>query len=325
MKHLFFLALFLVFFSVDSFAQIGFLQGTQALISRDQTAECCSGNNYTLALAESTTFTGKKASISFHNLGQDEGKLELSNDGGFRNLKLYDNQGYGLGLNVTGHVLIGNTTIKPGYKLFVEQGILTEKLEVSADASIKGNLTSKLITVLPENNVAEGGEILLKGSTNNLKDYHIDNLYNSFRIFTGNSVRFFISDSGNTGIGTTNPDEKLTVKGKIHTEEIRVDLQVPADYVFEKYYTGMSSSKPDYKMLPLSEIENYTKINKHLPDVPSAQDIKENGLQVGQMSNVLLQKVEELTLYIIEMNKQLALQKERNDKLEKTIGELQKK
>jgi hypothetical protein len=324
MKQLFFSVLFLVFFSVASFAQIGFLQGTQALISRDQMVECCSGNNYTLALAESSYLTGRRASISFHNAGQDEGKLELSSDGGFRNLKLYDNQGYGLGLNVTGNVLIGNTTTKPGYKLFVEQGILTDKLEVSADAYIKGYLTSSYITVLPQNNVSEGGEILLKGSASNLKDYHIDNLYNSFRIFTGNSVRFIISDTGNTGIGTNNPDEKLTVKGKIHAEEIRVDLQVPADYVFEKYYTGESSSKPDYKILPLAEVEKYTKINNHLPDVPSALEIKEKGLQVGQMSNVLLQKVEELTLYIIEINKKIVLQEQQNEVLKQTLLALQK-
>jgi hypothetical protein len=396
----FFSALFLVLFSASSFAQIGFLQGTQALISRDQTGECCSGNNYTLALAESTIVTGKKASISFHNLGYDEGKLELSRDAGFRSLKLYDNQGLGLGLhvvgqglfsrdnvfeccsglanytlaiaentiltgkrasisfhnqgnaegrmelstdggfrnikftdaqgvtlglNVTGNVLIGNTAIKSGYKLFVEQGIVTEKLEVTTDAAINGSLASRLITVLPENNVGEGGEIRLKGSLSTLKGYNIDTFYNQFRIFTGNSIRFMIADNGNIGIGTTNPDDKLTVKGKIHAEEIRVDLQVPADYVFEKYYVGKSTSKPDYKMLPLAEVEKYTKINNHLPDVPSAQEIKENGLNVGQMSNILLQKVEELTLYIIEMNKQLSLQKEHNDKLDEKLRALQDK
>jgi hypothetical protein len=104
----------------------------------------------------------------------------------------------------------------------------------------------------------------------------------------------------NVGIGTTSPDSKLTVKGKIHAEEVKVDLAVPADYVFEKYYLGESSLKPDYILLTLSEVEKFIEVNHHLPNVPSAKEIKEKGLQLGGMSNLLLQKVEELTLYIIE-------------------------
>jgi hypothetical protein len=109
--------------------------------------------------------------------------------------------------------------------------------------------------------------------------------------------------SSKVGIGTTHPDQKLTVKGKIHAEEIIVDLAVPADYVFQKYYTGKSELKSDYVMPTLAEIENFTKKNHHLPNVPWAQQIKQNGLSLGEMSNVLLQKVEELTLYAIEQNK----------------------
>jgi hypothetical protein len=113
-----------------------------------------------------------------------------------------------------------------------------------------------------------------------------------------------LTDS-NIGIGTSNPDEKLTVKGKIHAEEVRVDLLVPADYVFQKYYTGASALKSDYVMPSLAEVEKYTKANNHLPSVPSAKEIKEKGLQLGEMSNLLLQKIEELTLYIIEQNKRI--------------------
>jgi hypothetical protein len=134
-----------------------------------------------------------------------------------------------------------------------------------------------------------------------------------FRI--GGSDKMLMSENGNVGIGSTNPDEKLTVKGKIHAEEIRVDLSVPADYVFEKYYTGASTLKADYVMPSLAEVEKYTKENKHLPNVPSAQEIKDKGLQIGEMSNILLQKVEELTLYIIEQNKKIeALEAKVNSK-----------
>jgi hypothetical protein len=114
-----------------------------------------------------------------------------------------------------------------------------------------------------------------------------------------------ITTNGKVGIGTTNPDEKLTVKGKIHAQEVKVDLQgaCAPDYVFQKYYTGKSDLKSDYTMPTLAEIESFTKKNHHLPNVPSAQEVQQNGVSLGQMSNVLLQKVEELTLYAIEQNK----------------------
>jgi hypothetical protein len=120
---------------------------------------------------------------------------------------------------------------------------------------------------------------------------------------------------GNVGIGTENPDAKLAVKGKIHAEEVKVDLAVPADYVFQKYYTGTSALKSDYMMPTLAEVENYTKVNHHLPNVPSAKEIQQNGVSLGEMSNVLLQKVEELTLYVIEQNKKIeALEAKLNNK-----------
>ncbi|WP_291141818.1 hypothetical protein [Flavobacterium sp. UBA7680] len=129
--------------------------------------------------------------------------------------------------------------------------------------------------------------------------------YFGINFFTNDVARIKIDIGGNVGIGSVSPDEKLTVKGKIHAEEVRVDLLVPADYVFEKYYSGSSVLKADYTMPTLAEIEKYTKENNHLPNVPSAREIKEKGLQLGEMSNILLQKIEELTLYIIEQNKKI--------------------
>jgi|TARA_B110000238_G_C15980951_1_gene375982 hypothetical protein len=110
---------------------------------------------------------------------------------------------------------------------------------------------------------------------------------------------------GKLGIGTQNPDEKLTVKGKIHAEEVRVDLNVPADYVFQKYYTGASLLKETYKMPTLEEVAAFTKKNHHLPEVPSAAQIQKEGLHLKQMTNLLLQKIEELTIYTIEQEKRI--------------------
>lgn len=117
------------------------------------------------------------------------------------------------------------------------------------------------------------------------------------------------SFSGNVGIGTPNPNEKLTVNGTIYGKEIKVDLLVPGpDYVFEK----------GYDLPSLAEIKSYVDRFKHLPEVPSAKEMEANGINVGQMNMILLKKVEELTLYMVEANKRIddlntALQKLQNN------------
>jgi hypothetical protein len=107
-----------------------------------------------------------------------------------------------------------------------------------------------------------------------------------------------VTQGGDVGIGTVNPDAKLTVKGDIHTQEVRVDMtgamQGP-DYVFEK----------NYNLLPLSELETYINQNKHLPEVPSAKEMEANGLNLKEMNLILLKKVEELTLHLIEQQKEV--------------------
>jgi hypothetical protein len=97
----------------------------------------------------------------------------------------------------------------------------------------------------------------------------------------------------NVGIGTQSPDEKLTVKGKIHAEEVRVDLNVPGpDYVFNE----------DYELMDLPLLKQFLKENKHLPGIASANEMKDHGIDIGDLQIKLLQKVEELTLYTIQQN-----------------------
>ncbi|HEX8016288.1 MAG TPA: hypothetical protein VF465_13725 [Flavobacterium sp.] len=137
-----------------------------------------------------------------------------------------------------------------------------------------------------------------------------------FQVYNGNGSQ--ITDNalvikgtnGYVGVGTPNPDRELTVNGTIHSKEVIVDTNIAPDYVFQKYYTGKSELKSDYVMPTLAEIEDFTKKNNHLPDVPSAKEMQEKGVSLGEMSNVLLQKIEELTLYAIEQNKKLQSQQE---------------
>jgi hypothetical protein len=127
--------------------------------------------------------------------------------------------------------------------------------------------------------------------------------YTPLQFWTSNVPRMTILTSGYVGIGTVNPDQLLTVNGKVHAREVVVDLSVPGpDYVFE----------PDYKLLSLSEIEHYIKENKHLPEVPSAKEMEENGLNLNEMNLLLLKKIEEMTLHMIEMQKEIDTLKRKN-------------
>ena len=103
-----------------------------------------------------------------------------------------------------------------------------------------------------------------------------------------------VTPDGNLGLGTTNPDAKLAVNGTIHSKEVKVDLNVPVpDYVFAN----------NYKLRSLQEVENYVNQNSHLPEIPSAKEFEKNGIQLAEMNMALLKKVEELTLYAIEQQK----------------------
>jgi hypothetical protein len=101
--------------------------------------------------------------------------------------------------------------------------------------------------------------------------------------------------TGNVGIGTINPTSKLSVNGSIRAKEVVVETGW-ADFVFAK----------NYKLPALTEVEKYIKANNHLPEIPSAIEIQTNGLKVGEVQTKMMQKIEELTLYIIEMNKEIA-------------------
>jgi len=112
----------------------------------------------------------------------------------------------------------------------------------------------------------------------------------------GTRDRMVINKDGFVGIGTINPQSLLAVAGKITAQEVEVTMTGWADFVFAD----------DYYLRPLTEVEQFINANRHLPDVPSEAEVLQNGVNVGEMSATLLQKIEELTLYIIDLNKRIA-------------------
>ncbi|AUP78825.1 tail fiber protein [Flavivirga eckloniae] len=127
---------------------------------------------------------------------------------------------------------------------------------------------------------------------------HYMGLYNSnnqVKVLFRSGGNSYIN-GGNVGIGTTAPDMKLAVKGKIHAEEVKIDLNVPApDYVF----------KEGYNLISIKELEKFIEENSHLPEMPSAKEFEENGIMQAEMDMNLLKKIEELTLYTIEQQKKI--------------------
>ncbi|OXA75880.1 hypothetical protein B0A65_20535 [Flavobacterium frigidimaris] len=111
---------------------------------------------------------------------------------------------------------------------------------------------------------------------------------------------------GNVGIGTTNPTSKLTVAGNINSREVKVTVDAGADFVFEN----------NYNLPSLDAVDQYIKENKHLPEIASADEMKKEGINLSEMNIKLLQKIEEMTLYLIEQNKKIIHLENRLKKVE---------
>jgi hypothetical protein len=134
---------------------------------------------------------------------------------------------------------------------------------------------------------------------------------------TSNSApqeRMRIRYDGTVGIGISNPDPnyKLSVNGKVKAQELYLTTTVWPDKVFEK----------NYVLMPLKELEKSIQKEKHLPNIPSEKEVIKNGVGVVEIQAKLLQKIEELTLYVIEQNKKIETLENQNQKIEALNKEL---
>lgn len=119
------------------------------------------------------------------------------------------------------------------------------------------------------------------------------------------------ASGGNVNIGTFNGTEKLNVCGGIKATEVRVESGW-CDYVFA----------PDYKLRSIDELASFISENNHLPNIPKASEVESGGLAVGDMSRRMMEKIEELTLYLIQQNEQIKDLQSENEKMQARINEL---
>ena len=122
----------------------------------------------------------------------------------------------------------------------------------------------------------------------------VENTYDSIAIWAKGKA--FILNDLSVGGAIAPPGYTLAVDGKVIAEEVRVQnsLEWP-DYVFQQ----------DYPLLPIGEVASFVEQHSHLPGVPSAKEVAEAGVMVGEMQAILLQKIEELTLYLIGQQKEI--------------------
>ena len=134
--------------------------------------------------------------------------------------------------------------------------------------------------------------------------------YSNTAYFNGSGVNYY---AGSLGIGTTTPGAyKLAVKGTIGAQKVKVTQSGWADFVFH----------PDYQLPSLYEIEKYIKAHRHLPDIPAAAEVEKEGLDLGEMDRRLLQKIEEQTLYLIELSKRIDTLQHKNARLQEQLSTL---
>lgn len=183
-------------------------------------------------------------------------------------------------VNRTGVLLVIFLTVTMGVKA---QEFFTGSVSPTSTISRTGSTTFGFA------HLRSAGSIQVMEHIGAVGDFYIRSVGYQVPNDQGNII---INDIGGfVGIGTPKPKEKLSVNGKIRAHEIKVEIANWPDYVFADSYT----------LRPLKEVKQFIDQHGHLPEVPGAAEVEENGLAVGEINTLLMKKVEELTLYIIEL------------------------
>lgn len=156
---------------------------------------------------------------------------------------------------------------------------------------------------------------------------------NTFRLYPNKTAYF----EGNVGIGTITPGVKLDVNGTTYSRKIFVGipdantaahmsssnlLAVNGAAIFTKATVQLVSNWPDYvfsqtyKLSPLDSLKRFIQLNKHLPEIPSTSEVAKNGIDLGNTQALLLKKIEQLTLYVIDLNEEIERKNKKIQELE---------
>jgi len=207
--------------------------------------------------------------------------------------------------------ILGINTLSPasGFNLHVNgKSLFTGLLKIGQASGV--NNSSPGITCRPNDDFLYNGEYINHygfgfhrfsdpGNPSDGRNAYVSG-YFGINFFTSGKSRLRLCRNGNVGIGTSRPKSTLDVNGTIRATEIKVVAQT-ADFVFSD----------NYPLLNLEQVEDYIKEHKHLPDIPSADEMEASGVNLAEMNKLLLQKIEELTLYAIEKNKEITGLKEK--------------
>jgi hypothetical protein len=206
-----------------------------------------------------------------------------------------------------------NPTVETGIKFYTEHNPSTPLMSIMQGGNVgigTANPTAKLSL---GNSIANMKLVLWEGTTGDqyyrtglgiaagqvrLSLARYDNRFSILASEDATDELLTVLGTGNVGIGTSTPQSKLAVNGEITAKKVKVTPTGWPDYVF----------RPTYILRPLSELEQFIKDQQHLPEIPAAAEVEKNGIDLGDNQALLLKKIEELTLYVIDLNKQVQQQ-----------------